>query len=180
MKRNDTPSRRAFVRSAAAAASVAGSAALAGCSMPGIDPGNQDTPAVKDEDRDPNSGEQPEHEESEESVLDADEIRLEAYREGWEGVEPADIEGQVNPRLELAAGTSYELTFENADGHEHNLQVRDSEKEPLESTDDVEEEGETASVTVEASEEMEWYACDYHGQRMQGPIEFPDDAGDQG
>lgn len=180
MTHKDTPSRRRFIRSAAAVAGAAASGALAGCSMPGIDHGNQDTPAVEDEDRDPNSGEQPEHEESQESVIDADEIRLEAYREGWEGVQPASIEGQVNPRLELEAGSSYEITFENGDGHEHNLQIRDSEKEPLERTDDVKEEGATASVTLEAAEEMEWYACDYHDQRMQGPIELPDGAGDQG
>lgn len=176
MDRNDTSSRRAFVGSAAAVAS----AALAGCSMPGIDPRDDDTPAVKDEDRDPNSGEDPEHEESEEAVLEVDEIRLEAYREGWEGVEPEEIAGEVNPRLHLAPGDSYEFTFENGDGHEHNLELRDGDKETLESTDDVEQEGDIASLTVEATEDIEWYACEYHDQRMQGAIELPDESGDQG
>lgn len=175
MERDTELPRRAVVRAAAA---FAGGASLAGCTSSQLDPRDTETPEVKDENRDPGSGEQPEHEESEEAVIGATEIRLEAYQEGWEGVEPEEIAGEVNPRLDLEVGAEYELSFENADGREHELELRDENEEPLESSDHVEEEGDVGRVAFEATEEVEWYVCEYHEQRMHGAVEFPEDPAD--
>lgn len=174
MTQKDTTSRRTFVRSAAAAGSAVAAASVAGCAMPGLDPREEETPAVKDEDRDPNSGEQPDYEGSEEPLTDVGEIRLEALAEGWEGVEPESIAGDVNPLLLLEVGTEYEIIVENGDGEEHTLELRDEDDEVLESSEEVETDGDTATLAFEASTDVARYVCEYHEDRMRGTIEFPE------
>ncbi len=51
--------------------------------------------------------------------------------EGWQGVAPADIEGQRNPTLALESGTTYRLYWQNLDGAAHNFEIRDSAGSPL-------------------------------------------------
>lgn len=147
--------------------------------MPGMDPRDDETPAVEDEDRDPNSGEQPDYAGSEEALSDVGEIRLEALQGGWKGVEPESIAGEANPRLPLETGTEYEITIENGDGDEHDLELHDSDEEVLESSEAVEEVGDVATLAFQATGDMVRYACEYHDERMFGTIEFPEESADQ-
>lgn len=142
--------------------------------MPGLDPRGEETPAVEDDDRDPDSGAQPDYEGSEEPLNDVGEIRLEALAEGWEGVEPESIAGDVNPLLQLEVGTEYEVIVENGDGEEHTLELRDDDDEVLESSGEVEGDGDTATLAFEASTDVARYVCGYHEDRMRGTIEFPE------
>lgn len=148
--------------------------------MPGLDPRGEETPAVEDEDRNPNGGEQPDYEGSEEALTDVGEIRLEALAEGWQGVEPEAIAGDVNPLLPLEVGTEYEIIVENGDGEEHTLELRDGDDEVLESSEEVEADGDTATVAFETSTDVARYVCAYHEDRMRGTIEFPEESESEG
>lgn len=51
--------------------------------------------------------------------------------EAWEGVAPQAISGQDNPTLELTAGRTYRIIWQNLDGQPHNIAIRDSEGNDL-------------------------------------------------
>lgn len=103
---------------------------------------------------------------------DVSEIVLDGAFGGWEGAEPTPIEGEENPTLQLTAGREYEITWKNADGAPHNFEIRTAEDELLADTDDLREEGETLTLTVEATDEMAEYVCAYHPRRMRGSVEI--------
>ena len=102
---------------------------------------------------------------------DIDEIYLEGWTPGWEGVEPAVIEGETNPTLVLFEGETYEVTWENMDGDSHNFVLLDDAGEHLEETELMSEEGETQSLEFEATDEMTEYYCEPHAGTMVGDIE---------
>jgi len=66
------------------------------------------------------------------------------------------------------------LTWENIDGAGHNLQIWDENGEVVDDyeTEIMEEEGETQTLEIEASEEMAQYLCMPHQTTMIGDIEF--------
>lgn len=97
-------------------------------------------------------------------------IRLGGETGGWQGEAPSDIEGETNPTLSLQAGTTYELTWENLDGEEHEIIIEDTNENELEASDESEEQGETVTLMFEATEEMATYYCEYHPEAMRGEI----------
>lgn len=97
-------------------------------------------------------------------------IRLGGATDGWQGQEPSDIADRTNPALALQAGTTYELTWENLDGAEHELIIEDDEGTELEASDSSEEQGETVTLTFDAAEGMASYYCEYHPEAMRGEI----------
>lgn len=50
---------------------------------------------------------------------------------GWAGRQPASIEGQTNPTLNLVEGKRYVVVWENLDGQPHNFQIRGEGDEPI-------------------------------------------------
>lgn len=101
------------------------------------------------------------------------EIILDGYTEAWEGVEPEPIAGEQNPTVILIEGQEYDFTWENADGQPHNIAIWDSNDEAVvEATDIVDSEGETQTLTVEASEEMAAYVCEVHPETMIANIQI--------
>lgn len=102
---------------------------------------------------------------------DVDEIYLEGWTAGWEGVEPAVIEGVENPTLVLFEGETYEVTWENMDGDSHNFVILDDAGNYLEETELMSEEGETQSLEFEATDEMVEYFCEPHAGTMVGDVE---------
>ena len=100
------------------------------------------------------------------------EIELEGWTEGWEGVEPEVIEGETNPTLVLTEGETYEVTWENMDGDNHNFVLLDDAGEYLEETELMGEEGETQSLEFEATAEMVEYYCEPHAGTMVGDVEI--------
>lgn len=99
-----------------------------------------------------------------------EEIVLEGHAQGWEGVSPAPIEGAENPTLVLFEGETYDVTWENADGEVHNFVVRDDDGEPLETSEDLADEGEHLTLSLEADESMDAYVCEYHETQMGGDV----------
>ncbi|WP_049928136.1 cupredoxin domain-containing protein [Halopiger goleimassiliensis] len=134
--------------------------ALAGCGGPGTESDDGDEPAA-------------------DAWADVDAIALEATTDGWTGVEPELILDERNPTLVLEAGTEYELSWENGDGEDHNLGVYDADAEeddsamhdPLAETEILNEEGETATLSFEATTDLVEYMCDIHTSEMVGEIE---------
>lgn len=105
---------------------------------------------------------------------EVDEIVLDGFTAGWEGIEPAPIEGETNPTLVLTEGVEYDLVWENADGQPHNIEIHDGDGEVVGdySTEIVEAEGERQTLTIEATAEMAEYVCVVHPTTMVGPIEI--------
>ncbi|QLK25657.1 plastocyanin/azurin family copper-binding protein [Natrinema zhouii] len=93
---------------------------------------------------------------------------------GWVGVAPAEVDGQSNPTLRLIEGEEHEIVWTNGDGSRHNFTLADEDGEVIESTDFVEEQGESTSLTFTAEEGMSEYYCVPHPVQMRGPVELVD------
>lgn len=89
---------------------------------------------------------------------------------GWQGRAPPEIEGEVNPTIELEAGQEYEFWFENIDGAPHNIALQDSEGNVIVRSDNITQEGATASVTFTATPQMVQYICTIHPTTMIGDV----------
>ena len=100
------------------------------------------------------------------------EIYLEGRTESWTGVEPDPIDGEQNPTLVLTEGETYEVTWENMDGDNHNFEVRDGGGATLQESELMGEEGETQTVEIEATADMAEYVCTPHAGTMVGDIEI--------
>lgn len=103
------------------------------------------------------------------------EIVVDGYADRWEGVEPEFIEGVENPTLYLTEGTEYTITWVNADGLLHDLQIWDDDDNLVDdyASDETSTEGEEIDMDFTASSEMAQYACTYHWTQGQiGPIEI--------
>ena len=100
------------------------------------------------------------------------EIYLEGRTESWTGVEPDPIDGEQNPTLVLTEGETYELTWENMDGDNHNVEIRDSGGATIDETELMGEEGETQTFEFEATSDMDQYVCTPHAGTMVGDIEI--------
>jgi hypothetical protein len=90
--------------------------------------------------------------------------------QAWQGREPAEIEGESNPTIELEAGQEYEFWFENLDGAPHNIAILDGDGNSIVQSDNITEEGATASVTFTATSQMAEYICTIHPTTMVGEL----------
>lgn len=101
-----------------------------------------------------------------------EEIYLDGYTEGWEGVAPEPIQGETNPTLVLFEGNQYSLTWENRDGAAHDFTLWDDSQSDVESTEQMSEEGETLTLEFEATQEMAQYVCTIHPNTMIGDVQI--------
>ena len=103
---------------------------------------------------------------------DVSEIELQGALNGFVGVTPDHIEGLRNPGLLLFEGATYDITWENADGAAHNLAIRSDDGSLVDDyeTSFVRRRGESATLTVEATDAMHKYVCDPHPRTMTGYI----------
>ena len=102
------------------------------------------------------------------------EIMLGGETQGWQGQEPEQIADQDNPTLTLQEGEAYQITWENLDGQEHNLQILDDSDQVVDDyeTELMGEEGETQTLEIdEATSEMASYICEPHQGTMNGEIQ---------
>lgn len=95
---------------------------------------------------------------------DVDEIVLSATTAGFEGVEPDPIAGVENPELVLTAGDEYALTWKNADGQAHNIEIRDDDGAVVSEyrSELMDERGGTQTLEFEATPAMAIYTCEVH------------------
>ncbi|ELZ06526.1 plastocyanin/azurin family copper-binding protein [Natrialba aegyptia] len=101
-------------------------------------------------------------------------IEFTGEMDGWKGSAPSQIEGESNPTILLFEGQSYDITWTNGDGKNHNLEIVDDSDEPVNdlSTDQMGEEGETQTLTIEeVTSDMKEYVCRPHESQMRGTIE---------
>lgn len=101
-------------------------------------------------------------------------VVLGARAEYWYGIAPEEIEGEENPTLDLEDGEEYELVWINLDDVEHELVLESEDGDELAVSDETETAGEAVSTTVEASEEIAEYYCEYHPDSMRGDVELND------
>lgn len=138
------------------------------------DPEDENESETEDESENESETEDESENETTETGEQTQTIRLGAEAEGWQGQAPSDIEGETNPAITLQAGMSYDLTWENLDGEEHELIVADAAGNEIEASDESEQEGETVSMVLEVTEEMAGlsgtYYCEYHPEAMRGEI----------
>ncbi|QFU83601.1 cupredoxin domain-containing protein [Natronorubrum aibiense] len=102
-------------------------------------------------------------------------IELGAEVQAWMGQAPDQIADEENPTLVLQEGESYQFTWENLDGQEHNLEIVDDNDEVVDdySTENMGEEGETQDLEVdEITSEMVEYVCRPHESSMRGEIQI--------
>ncbi len=194
MERSDSVARR---RALKLAGSVTATALVAGC-LSGDDDGegsndenetaNDDATSDDGTARDTEDEQDDGNEEADDESPSAtdpeawegvDEIVLSATTSSWEGLEPELIAGQENPTLVLSEGNEYVLTWENADGQSHNLEIWNDDEAVVAdySTELMAEENETQSLDIVATEEMTEYTCEVHvdwGKRAPIKIESAD------
>ncbi len=98
-------------------------------------------------------------------------IRLDGRIDAWIGREPADIEGERNPTLELEPGTDYRVVWENVDGVDHNFVITDAAGDQLIRSEVIGELGATQTVDFTATTDMTTYFCEVHPATMRGPVD---------
>lgn len=135
------------------------------------DNGEEESEDNSDENESEGEGENESSEDSEWAGIN--EIVLDGYTEAWEGIEPEQIAGNDNPTVTLIEGQEYDFTWENADGQPHNIAIWDSNDEAVvEATETIDTQGETQTLTIEASQEMASYVCELHAGTMIGEIQI--------
>ncbi|MCU4743667.1 cupredoxin domain-containing protein [Natronoglomus mannanivorans] len=110
--------------------------------------------------------------EEDDEWADVEEIVLSGYVSEWTGMAPDVIDQEENPTLVLYEDREYDITWQNDDGNEHNLAIMAENDELLVATEFFEEEGESATVTFEATEQVASYVCENHPDTMAGEIEI--------
>ncbi|QRV16993.1 plastocyanin [Haloterrigena salifodinae] len=178
MTNPDRMTRRTVVRAAGLATATA---ALAGC----IDESSVDDPDDADDaGSQPSDGQASEPDETDdEDQSNGDEaaddteaapprIELRGELDGWRGLAPAGLEGDVNPTLTLEVGRTYRLGWTEGDGLGHNIEIRDADDTVVDdlSTPVTQKPGEEQWLEFEATEEMAAYVCKPHESNMRGEI----------
>ena len=184
-------------RTLAALGGLASATVLAGCTSADDteDPDDTEDDDIEEEEEEQDGEEEEEQDEEEEEEQDEEEeeeeeeeeptqeldpeqwediesIRVLSDGTDWTGADPEMIDGIQNPTLILFEGQEYELTYENADGGPHNIEIRDdggSIVDELE-TDVVTQGEETLEFT--ATEEMNTYVCAPHQSSMVGDLQI--------
>ncbi len=102
----------------------------------------------------------------------ATEFRFGGATAGWQGRAPSRIEGESNPTLNLEAGNSYRVVWENVDGAPHNFVIQDADGNRIVGTEVYSSQGETVTLSFQATEEMARYICTVHPNTMVGDVEI--------
>ncbi|WP_458188200.1 cupredoxin domain-containing protein [Haladaptatus sp. NG-WS-4] len=107
----------------------------------------------------------------------AETFRLGGEVVAWHGREPQRIADQDNPTLQVEAGQQYRVVWENVDGQPHNFQILDSNDNALLTSETIQQQGATQTVTFTASPEMAQYRCQIHPTTMLGEMQVSGGSG---
>ncbi|MFP8952672.1 PQQ-dependent sugar dehydrogenase [Natrialbaceae archaeon A-arb3/5] len=130
-----------------------------------------ETDAVDNDEDEPQPADEPDEPDADEGPT---EFVFNGVIPAWFGMEPEEIDGAENPTLELTAGETYTITWENGDGQPHNVVILDETDTILERTEIISEAGERQSLEFEATEEMDRYICEVHPGTMVGQLQVTD------
>ena len=100
------------------------------------------------------------------------EIILEGETAGWVGIAPPEIEGETNPTLGLQEGETYEVSWEQGDGSNHNTEIWDADGNVVGdyASDLTNSPEDDDPMEFEVSEDMAIIRCEPHPD-MEAPIE---------
>ncbi|MDG5819263.1 twin-arginine translocation signal domain-containing protein [Natronococcus sp. A-GB7] len=165
MRDSTRATRRNVLKTAGA---VGATAFIAGCNGNGNDEPDDEEP----DDEEPANDEEPD--ENGEAIEPGTRIEFDAQTAGWVGIEPEEIADEENPTLTLQEGEEYEIGWEEGDGSQHNIEIRDEDDEVIDDleTEITDEGGDDQFLEFEASEEMATYVCEPHETTMVGDIEI--------
>lgn len=109
-------------------------------------------------------------------------VGFRATSDGWVGITPESIEGEVNPTIQLQEGTEYDFgALREVTRDDLNLAIVDSAGETIASTGTLNDHNLEESMTVEATTEMVAYLSEGASEQWGGEItvEPSDDGGDR-
>jgi plastocyanin len=166
MRDRTRPTRRNVLKTVGV---VGATAFIAGCNDNGNDEPDDEEPA-NDE---PDDDDEPDDENGE-AIEPGTRIEFDAQTSGWVGIEPEEIADEENPTLTLQEGEEYEMGWEEGDGQQHNIEIRDEDDEVVDDleTEITDEGGDDQFLELEASEEMATYVCEPHEGTMIGDLEI--------
>lgn len=95
---------------------------------------------------------------------------LGAETTGWRGIEPEEINGELNPELTFRPGKSIRIRWKNLDGVRHKFVIQDSTDHTLEESKSATQRGATRTIRFESKQEMTTYVCPDHSIQMTGSI----------
>ncbi|WP_231183289.1 plastocyanin/azurin family copper-binding protein [Haladaptatus sp. DYF46] len=108
----------------------------------------------------------------------AKQFKLGGLSTGWKGLEPESIKGKWNPTLNLQAGKTYEVIWQNWDGFDHNFLAISADGNP--ETGDygstvvrssiMSQQGATQIVRFTPNKDTNEYYCEVHPVEMRGGI----------
>ncbi|WP_076608923.1 plastocyanin/azurin family copper-binding protein [Natronorubrum thiooxidans] len=101
------------------------------------------------------------------------EIVFFAETAGWEGESPDSISGTSNPTLVLTEGEDYTMGWNEGDGANHNLEIRNDDGDVIDGleTEQASEGGDDQFLDFTASSEMTTYICEPHNTTMVGDLQ---------
>ncbi|WP_158057488.1 outer membrane protein assembly factor BamB family protein [Halorussus halophilus] len=105
------------------------------------------------------------------------EFRFGGQISGWQGRAPESISGATNPTLNLEAGNRYRVVWENVDGAPHDFVIQNSNGDRIVGTEVFSQQGQTVTLTFDATAEMAQYICTVHPNSMVGEVQVS--GGDQ-
>ncbi|MFP8951645.1 hypothetical protein ACLI4Z_01555 [Natrialbaceae archaeon A-arb3/5] len=131
-----------------------------------VDAIDESTEAESDEDEDEDGA----------VIEPGSDIVLDGLTAGWEGLQPAAIEGEENPTLVLEADEQYTIGWIEGDGAIHNIELRDEDGGVVDDlqTEYTDEPGADQFIEFVARDEMAQYVCGPHETVMAGDIEVVD------
>lgn len=91
---------------------------------------------------------------------------------GWIGRAPDPIADETNPTIQMQAGKTYVIAWENMDGQPHNIAIADGEGNTLEETEVVSTRGQVQTLEFTAKPAMATYFSQLDEQSMRGKIEI--------
>jgi Copper binding proteins, plastocyanin/azurin family len=108
----------------------------------------------------------------------AKQFKLGGLSTGWKGLEPESIKGKWNPTLNLQAGKTYEVIWQNWDGFDHNFLAISADGNP--ETGDygstvvrspiMSQQGAVQTVRFTPKQNTNEYYCEVHPVEMRGGI----------
>ncbi|WP_049971127.1 PGF-CTERM sorting domain-containing protein [Haladaptatus cibarius] len=91
---------------------------------------------------------------------------------GWIGRAPDPIADETNPTIQMQAGKTYVIAWENMDGQPHNVAIADGEGNTLEETEVVNTKGYVQTLEFTAKPAMTTYFSQLDKESMRGKVEI--------
>ncbi len=89
---------------------------------------------------------------------------------GWIGRSPEPIADKTNPTIQMQAGKTYVIAWENVDGNPHNIAIADGQGNVMEETEVMSTKGQVQTLEFTAKPAMATYFSQVDEETMRGEI----------